>query len=411
MNNNKDNKKINKAKKLWVRILILAVLAAVLMLAPYVYDTLKNDPNIILKKRSAVLTEGETAEIKYTVKSGKRKIMGRNRLPLYSFTPEESGDYIFSVSDIVSDEDVYLSLQVTDSDLNNYLSTDNIDDPGDSFSETVFLSKGSTCYVITEAICEDNQEKLSGSFSLSVEKAPEESKPKEVSETEPAYIRLTEDSQTGVLFIPEKSGFFRFESRIVSRDRTASSVISSVKTTDNNEVKRAEGICWLKGGNEYYVWVSAHDMSKAAAKAKVWCKRIDFFSTDQPGEYRITGDNIIVFTSRETKNYAVHSVSDGDVRCLLYDDNGFPLNSDDDSGGDLSGNDKDFAIVLQAQEKKRYLIYTDGRFNECSIVITDYYGDGSSIGKDDITGDVADDQPLNNDITETDTQEPGDEKE
>jgi hypothetical protein len=31
-----------------------------------------------------------------------------------------------------------------------------------------------------------------------------------------------------------------------------------------------------------------------------------------------------------------------------------------------------------------YLIYAEGQFDECNIVITEYDGDGSSIGKDSI---------------------------
>ena len=395
MKKEKDSKGADKRKKVLSRILILAALAAILTLAPYVYDAIRNDPNILLKKISTVLEEDTAVDVEYTIKSGKRGLLRKNRLPLYSFTPEESGQYTFTVSDIVSEEDVFLSLQVTDSHLNNFLSTDNMEDRGDSFSETAFLSKGSICYVITEATSEEGREKYSGSFSLSVTKAPEEVKPNEVTEAEPATIKLKEDSQTAVLFVPEESGFFRFESRITARDRTASSAISSVKTTDNKEVKRSEGICWLESGNEYYVWVSAHDLSTAAVRAKVSCKRIDSFTADQPGEYRITGDTIIALTSQETKNLAVYSVSDGDVRCLVYDSKGFPLNSDNDSGGGLSGNDKDFALVIQAQKKELYLIYTGGRFDECSIVITDYYGDGSSLGKDDIPVEN-DDIPVEN---------------
>ena len=378
--------------------MMLLVLAAVLTLAPYVYDAVRNDPNILLKKISTVLQEDSTVDVQYTIKSGKRGLLRKNKLPLYSFTPEESGEYTFSVSDVVSEEDVFLSLQVMDSHLNNYLSTDNMDDRG-SFSDTAFLNKGSICYVIMEAASENDREEFSGSFSLSVSKASEDNRPAEITETEPAVIKVREDNQTAAMFAPAESGFFRFESRVISKDRSASSGISSVKTTDNKEIKRAEGICWLEGGKDYYVWVSAHDLSGDTAETEVSCKRIESFSTDQPGEYSINGDTIIEFTSPETKNLAVYSVSDGDARCLVYDGKGFPLNADEDSGGDLSGNDKDFALVIQAQKKELYLIYTGGQFNECSIVIADYYGDGSSVGEDDIPEEPQEEEPPE-DVTE-----------
>ena len=173
MKKNRDKKEKNKKKRLLGRILLLLVLAAFLTLAPYAYDAVRNDPNLLLKKISTVLNEGSTVDVKYTIKPGKRKLLRRNRLPLYSFTPEESGEYTFTVSDIVSEEDVFLSLQVTDSYLNNYLSTDNAGDHSDSFSDTVFLNKGSICYVITEATSGSDTEVYSGSFSLSVAKASE----------------------------------------------------------------------------------------------------------------------------------------------------------------------------------------------------------------------------------------------
>ena len=385
MKKEETNQKTNKKnKKIWVRILLLIVLAAVLMFAPYVYDAVRNDPNIVLKKISTVLTEDSTVDVTYTYKPGKYKIIGKDRLPLYAFTPEESGDYTFSVSNVVSEDDVFLSLQASDSHFNNYLSINNMEDGGGDFSDTVFLNGGSVCYVLVEPYSEDERDKYTGSFSLSVSRAPEETGPPAVTETEPAVIKANEDSQTAALFVPAESGFFSFESRVVSGDKSASSAISSVKTTDNKEIKRSEGICYLEGGKEYYVWVSAQDMIKPPVDVEVRCKRIESFNTDQTGEYSIHGNTVIGFTSQEAQNLAVYSVSDGNVRCCVYDSKGFPLNSDDDSGGDLSGNEKDFALVIQAQKKKLYLIYAEGQFDECNIVITEYDGDGSSIGKDSI---------------------------
>ena len=201
-NNQKTNK---KRRKLWIRILLLIVLAAVLMFAPYVYDAVRNDPNIVLKKISTVLTEDSTVDVTYTYKPGKYKIIGKDRLPLYAFTPEESGDYTFSVSNVVSEEDVFLSLQASDSHFNNYLSIDNMEAGGGDFSDTVFLNGGSVCYVLVEPYSEDERDLYSGSFSLSVSGASEETGPPAVTESEPAVIRANEDSQTAALFVPAES--------------------------------------------------------------------------------------------------------------------------------------------------------------------------------------------------------------
>ena len=387
MKRNEDITKANKKnKKIWGTIFLLLILAVFLIIAPYVYDAVKNDPNIILKRVSKDLTEDSDVKVAYTQKSGKSGLLSRNRIPLYSFTPEESGDYTFSVSDIVSEDGIFLSLQVADSHFNNYLSTDNMNDLSDSFSDTVFLNEGNICYVLIEAFSVNDMDKCSGSFSLRVSRASDDVIPAEVTETDNSVVTIREDSQTAVLFVPSDSGFFRFESRVISGDRSASSDISSVRTTDNTEISRSEGICWLEGGREYYVWVSAQELSKPSVKAEVSCKRIDSFSTDQYGEYRITDDTIIEYASEETENLAVYSVSDGDAECHVYDSMGFPLNYDDDSGGGLSENDKDFALVIQAQKKSKYYIYAGGEFKECSIVITGYEGDGTSVGKNDVTG-------------------------
>lgn len=388
MEKNYGNQKINKKKRVLVRILLMIVLAAVLLLAPYVYDAVRDDPNIILKKVSTAVNEDSVADVQYAYKTGKRGILSRNRIPLYAFTPEESGTYTFAVTDVVSGDDVFLSLHVSDSHFEDYLTADNMESNGGNFEGSVFLNGGSTCYILIEAFSEQDVDEYSGSFRFSVSSAVEDEGPAQVTETEPAVIEISEGSQASALFVPDRSGFFRFESIVISGDRSASSDISSVKTTDNKEIRRSEGICYLEGGKEYYVWIDAQDMSDASVKVEVSCKRVESFSVDQTGEYRINGDTIIEFTANEAGNLAVYSVSDGNVRCSVYDSMGFPLNSDDDSGGDLSGNDKDFALVIQAQKKTRYLIYTEGQFNECSIVITEYNGDGSSIGKDDITSDT-----------------------
>lgn len=402
MKKNNDNQETNKKKRLWTRILLFIVLAAVLMLAPYVYDAVRDDPNIILKKVSTAVTEDSAVDVQYRYRPGRAGILSRNRIPLYAFTPEESGTYTFSVTDVVSEDDVYLSLQVSDSHFEDYLSTDNMESNGGSFEDSVFLNGGSTCYILIEAFSEDAVDEYSGSFSFSVSKAVEDEGPAQVTESEPAVIEISEGSQTSALFVPEESGFFRFEPIVISGDRSASSDISSVKTTDNKEIKRSEGICYLEQGKEYYVWVEAQDMSEASVEVEVSCKRVESISADQTGEYRVQGDTIIAFTANETMDLAVYSVSDGNVRCSVYDSMGFPLNSDDDSGEDLSGNDKDFALVIQAQKKTMYLIYTEGQFNECSIVITEYKGDGSSIGKDDIAPgtDIAPDTDIESDTTE-----------
>lgn len=384
MKEKREKRKTKKKKRIWVRILLLILALAVVVLGARALDAVADDPNLLLKKISTEVTEDKSAEVQYRYKAGKEGLFSKDRIPLFSFTPEKSGEYTFSVSDVVSADDVFLSLQVSDSHFNNYLTIDNTESDDGSFSGTVFLNAGSTCYIPIDAFSETDIEEYSGSFSFKVSKAAEEERPVKITESEPAVIKLSENIQTAVLFVPEETGYFRFESTIISKDRSASSDISSVKTTDNKEIKRAEGICQLEGGKEYFVWVSAQDMSVQTVQAVVSCMRLESVMADRAGEYKISGDAIIEFKAKETKNLAVYSVSDGNVRCSVYDSKGFPLNSDEGSGGELSGNDGDFALVIQAQKKNQYIIYTEGQYDECTIVITEYTGDGSSFGKDDV---------------------------
>lgn len=400
MKDNREKQTTKRKKKIWIGILLLILAAAVVTLGAYALDAVENDPNLLLKKISKAVTEDSAVDVQYRYKKGKEGLLSRDRIPLFSFTPEESGEYTFYVSDTVSAHDVFLSLDVADSHFNNYLSMDNTESEDGSFSDTVFLNKGNTCYILIDAFSETEIEEYSGSFSLKVSKATEEEGPAQITESEPTAIKVVENSQTAVLFVPEGSGYFSFESVIISKDKTASTDISSVRTTDNKEVKRSEGICYLEGGKEYYVWVSANDLSESSVQAVVSCRRVESLQADAAGEYKINGDTIIEFRAKETKNLAVYSVSDGNVRCIVYDSKGFPLNSDEGSGGDLSGNDGDFALVIQAQKKRDYIIYAEGVYEECRIVITEYTGDGSSLGKDDVAAITAEEQENENNENE-----------
>ena len=379
--NNKPDSRQGKGKNRWHGIKLLIALTVIAVLAPYPIDAIRNDPNLLLKKIAKELTEEAKIDVSYRYKTD---VIGRKKIPLLSFTPEESTAYTFTVSDIVSEDDVFLSMEVADSHFNNYLSADNADDPRGDIEDTVFLTERSACYVVVEAISAGDRDNYSGSFSISVAKAAENARPNEVTETEPAIVRISEDSQNAVLFVPEESGLFSFSSKIISKDKAASSSISSITSADGKEVKRAEGICSLEGGKEYYVWVSADELSKKKVNALVNCKRVETLDADQPGEYIINKGTVMKFTSVETQNLAVYSISDGNVRCAVYDDMGFPINNDSNSGGELSGNENDFALVIQAQAGSKYLIYTDGKYTESKIVIARYIGDGSSLGPDDI---------------------------
>ena len=105
---------------------------------------------------------------------------------------------------------------------------------------------------------------------------------------------------------------------------------------------------------------------------------------DSAGSLKVEGETVIHFKPKKGANYAIYSVSDGNVNGAVYDENGFPLNKDNNSGGTLSENKDDFALVLQAKDKTLYLIHVSGEFKDCTVYIAEYTGDGTSLGPDDI---------------------------
>ena len=365
------------------KILVISALLIVITAALMLYDAVRTDPNFILKKTTTVLSEGKTENV--TFSNNRRFITGRYKIPVFSFIPDETAEYDFAITDISSDADVLLTMNVTDKHLTDYIAADNEDDPAGDMSGTAYLTEGTRCFIIIEPVCADEDKRCTGSFSITVTKAAEEIPPAEITLEEAAVITVNTDEQTAGVFRPEESGYYRFVSEVVSaNEKAAYSGITSVTSSDSKEVKVTEGICDLEGGKEYFIWVTTEDVRGKTADVKVSCKRIDIMKAEKPGSYLIARDTIIQFKASETIPIAVYSGSDGDMTATVYDSNRFPLSSDDDSGEQISGNPKDFALVFQAQEKNVYWIFAEGKFTDCRIVITRYTGDGTSIGPQDI---------------------------
>ena len=74
-------------------------------------------------------------------------------------------------------------------------------------------------------------------------------------------------------------------------------------------------------------------------------------------------------------HYQINYPQDKLVRVVngaVYDENGFPLNKDNNSGGMLSENKDDFALVLQAKDKTLYLVHISGEFKDCTVQVTNF---------------------------------------
>ena len=402
-------------KRKIIKLLIFFILLCLLIFGLWLYDTVRNDPNYLIKKSSSVLYElheDQPKKVSFTYKSS--GLLGKMSKPVFSFKPSESAEYTFSVTDISTEDDVYMQLDVMNGKLTNYLVSDNFES-GDrtTVSGSAYLTEGTECMVIVQPVTKEEKDSFSASYTLTVSKAAEDIEPAEVTLDEKATVTVGKDEQVSVLFRPGETGYYRFASRIVSKDDSSgSSDIMSITSSDGKEIKTYEGICILEEDKDYYVWVSADEIKGKSTDVRVSCKKIESLTAEDKGAYSIAGETIIEYKADADTPLAIYSVSDGNTKASVYDSKGFPVSSDDDSGESLSGNEKDFAIVIQPQSGKKYYIYVGGKFTDSMVYITDYIGDGTSIGPEDILpvgpAETADDENPETEQSDAETgQEPG----
>ena len=364
-------------------IAIVALLALVFIFSLSIY---RNDRNLFIKKFTKKIALDKTAEVEFDY--SKRTYIRRNYIPVYLFTAPEDGEYTFSVTDINAEDGVFITMSLCDTDLNEYFTADNFESHNGDVSGSEFISEGNKCLMIIDAVSEEDgsKDRYTGSLKVTVSKA-EDAKPQELTEENPVTVKTGDDEMTSVLFIPKETGYYRFITKILSekKDDSGFSSISMIKDSDNKEVPVTEDISYLEGGKEYYVWVSASELNEKSADIAVACSRINTIDAVSAGSFKVEGETILQFKPKKGANYAIYSLSDGNVNGAVYDDKGFPLNKDNNSGGTLSENKDDFALVLQAKDKTLYLIHVSGLFSECTVNIAEYIGDGTSLGPDDIS--------------------------
>ena len=388
MKENKDTAEIKdtgktgkKGIKKKIIIAILALLALAILFSVSVY---KSDRNLFIKKFTKTIDLDETKEVSFDY--SKRTYIRRNYIPVFLFKSDEDAEYTFSVTDIDTDDGVYVTMSVCDLDLNEYVSADNFDEHNGDVTGSEFIAKGNKCILIIDAVSQDDSEKdrYTGSLKVTVSKA-EKAKPLELTEDTPVTVNTGDEEMTSVLFRPEETGYYRFSTKMVSGGADSGfSSVTMIKNADNKEVKVTENISYLEGGEEYYVWISASELTEKKAEISVSCSRINVIRTKKPGSFSIDDETIIEFKPKKGANYAIYSVSGGNVDGAVYDDKGFPLNKDNNSGGTLSSNKDDFALVLQANDNVLYLIHVSGEYKDCTVSIAEYTGDGTSLGPDDI---------------------------
>ena len=379
------------------KILLGVLFCSLIFAAAVVLEKLLDDPNFMLKQFSENISVDETQDISFD--NGVGVFSFRKKLPVYTFTPDESTEYTFTVTDLTVNNDGILSLLVMDETLEDYLDVNSADNKtesddaagtGDSFSGTVLLTEGETYYVGFGMIPGDEYDydfdKLAGTFKLTITKAVQETAPAELETDGTVKLTVCEGGQAGALFRPESNGFYKFTTRISSKNKTSGySSVTSITSAEKKKVQLVDGICYLETGTDYYVWVSVYELNDKSAEVILSCNAVDFIKADETYDFDISKDTIIEYRSETDQDIAVYSDSDGDPKATVYDSSGFPVASDDSSGGSFSENDKGFALVLIAQAKESYWIYVSGDFETCKVRLAKYTGDGTSLGPDDIS--------------------------
>lgn len=375
---------------------VTAIVLVTVFIAGMLFLRFNGDVNYLVKKAAVSIKEGKAAEV---TRTSSRFIPYSGSSTVFEFTPSETAEYEFTISDIECDEDVTLSMVVMDENLSEYAGVSTADndssegtDSGTSedsaaddgaFSCRVMLQKKSTCYIGIEASSADNRGRYKWNCSLLVSKAPEEEAPVVITTDQKAHIQMKADEKKSLLFVPEETGYYKFDAEIVSGSRSGYAGIDSVTLDNDVKEKVTDGLCMLTAGNEYYIWVSAYDIRRTA-EADITCRKIGSASFDGASEVQITEESVIEYAADEKGTFAIYSVSEGNPDVSVYDSDGFPLRNDNDSGAEISENEHDFAVVIDAAEGDVYRIFVSGSFDECRVIRARYTGDGTSLGPDDI---------------------------
>lgn len=369
------------------KVIIIIILAALLVAGIFlVYRPARYDPNYIMKHSLRKLTLDESKDIEYTYKS--EKVINRRPVHVYKFKPEESASYTFTISDIKCEsESADLVLNVMDQEMADCMQLDtyySYDEAEGSASDSVLLSRKNTYYVIVDVVPGIEDEKFKGSFKLTVTRTPEEEQEPELTCEKPVVIKAGANENGGVIFKPAEEGFYRFDTAIVNKNETGFSDISSVTSSDGKEVELYEGIGYLYSGTEYHVMVSVDEIKAKNTDVKVSSRLIHSMIAESNAPIETQDESIVYYTADRSGQLVIYTSSDGDPKASVYDENGYPVGNDDNSGAVLSENGKDYAIVLNAEEGKHYYIYTRGKFSTCTIRFGLYTGDGMSFTPDDI---------------------------
>lgn len=358
-------------------LIILPVIVVILAASSLIYLKVVQDPNYLIRTKAVTIKEDKPKKVKYDV--GHLVVLADKRIPVFEFVPGESAEYTFEVTDIKSDNNDMLLLNVVDRSLSDYIASSNISEEdgttADVITDKASLQKGRRYYILMDAASPDGSRLHSGSFTVKVSKSEEEIVPVEITEEQPVRINIKAREQGSITFRPAETGYYKFDTEIASRNAsTGFSVISGVTSEESDDTLVSDGICLLEAGKEYFIQVSIEDI-KGSAEVDVRCSRIGSTEFDENGSAVLDSVSMIEYTAQEDGNILVVSESEGDPEITIYDSKGFPLRSDDDSGEEFGGAGEDFAVVFKAESGSKYHLYVSGKFSECKVSISGYNAD------------------------------------
>jgi len=383
--------KKSKQKKIKTTVMVLiigAVLIAAVYAASFAVDRIMHDPNFEMRYLSKTIKLDETKKVSYEsswLNPGKTVHM-----PVLCFKPAESASYTVTISNIKSEKGVYLKLSVMDSELTDFVYADNIPrgkekNDDSEISGSAHLNKGKKYYIVTDAGGKLRRGSTSGSFEITVSKTPEDDGPDEIKEGETVSVTIEPNENASLSFTPETDGYYRFESVITGKRAVAGfSGIGSISSAGGEELDEFGGIAYLEAGTEYYVVVNTDEAENRKVKAAVSCTEVGQQTAEGHCTLDITGETVIEYTAGSTELTAVWSESEGNPYAVVYDEKGVPVGTDNSSGEAFSGNKKDFALVFQAKNHKKYHIFIGGRFDAGKISISSYTGDGTTLDPDSV---------------------------
>lgn len=357
------------------KYLIIAVLIAALAGAGvFACLRLLNDPEFVVKRTATEIREDEPQELSFSY--GKRDDI--KRLPAFWFIPEKSGEYRFSVTDIVNDSTASMGLYVANEDFTDYLVLDNYaaEETGgipEDLTGDTFLEKGQKCYVMTVVIGGADTGAFDGSVRVNVSLRPDE-EPEELKVNDKVTLSIKADGQSCALFRPEESAYYRFRTMITTDDASMGfSSVAYISSDDEIRIPVTEGIAWLEADRDYHIWAEVSETGGGTSKVVLSCRRMETMQASGTCELEIGDSTLIEYQAEEDGYFAVYSVSKGNPAGLIYEKPGFVLRADNNNAQKLfSENGKDFAMVFRSEKGHNYSIGVYGVIRKCKIVVEPY---------------------------------------